>query len=195
MSTKPSNNREFRTSLKTINFSYLNANKSAEAIRELTLTRPRDILYLVSEVALSDNVPISIPGFYSIYDNSPTTKIRTCAYLKESAADCLESFKTSPDIVTIYFQDNWTVTACYIDPNADIPNSLLTPLSDRQAIIGDFNAKHQQWFDVKPSDNQKSLKRGKALNHWSRTCRVVERGPRQATRHQEGYIPSKLDLL
>ena len=195
MSARHPDNRESRTSLKTINFSYLNANKSAEAIRELTLSRPRDSLYLISEVALTDQVPISIPGFYSIYDNSPDTRIRTCAYLKESAADCLDSFTTSPDIVSINFQDNWTVTACYIDPTSDIPDSLLTPLNDRQAIIGDFNAKHQQWFPTKPSDNSQYIRRGKRLVRWSHSCQTVERGPRQATRHQEGHQPSKLDLL
>ena len=147
MSIRHKVNREFRTSLKTINFSYLNANlKSAEAIRELTLTRPRDVLHLVSEVTLTDQVPVSIPGYYSIYDNSPTSRIRTCTYLKESAADCLDTFTTSPDVVTINFQDNWAVTACYIDPTLDIPNSVLTPLNDRQAIIGDYNAKHQHGF-------------------------------------------------
>ena len=195
MSNKNSNNRDFRTSLKTINFSYLNANRSSEAIRELTLTRPRDIIYIVGEVALNDNVPISIPGFYSIYDDSNTHKIRTCAYLKESAADCLESFHTSPDIISIRLVDNWTITGCYIDPTSPIPNSILTPLTDREILLGDFNAKHQQWYDIRPNDNSQYLARGRTLYQWSKRTHTVERGPREATRHREGNLPSKLDLM
>lgn len=197
MSNEHSNNRDHRTSLKTINFSYLNANRSTEAIRELTLTRPRDILYIISEVALNDHVPVPIPGYYSIYDDSDPTlnKIRTCAYLKESAADCLDSFRTSPDIVTIILVDKWTITRCYIDPSSPIPPSLLTPLTDKHIILGDFNAKHPQWFDTRPSDNSQYLSRGRTLAQWSKKHHTVERGPREATRHQEGKLPSKLDLM
>ena len=132
MSNTTPPNCECRTSLKTINFSYLNANRSAEAIRELVISRPRDVIYFVSEVALNDHVPVLIPGFYSIYDETNPTlnQIRTCAYFKESAADCLESFHSTPDIVTIKLIDNWTITGCYIDPDSPIPASLLTPISD-----------------------------------------------------------------
>lgn len=197
MTDKQSSNHDYRTSLKTINFSYFNANKSTEAIRELTLTRPHNILYIISEVALNDHVPVPIPGYYSIYDDSDPTlhRIRTCAYLKESAADCLESFRTTPNIVTIDLVDNWTITGCYIDPTSPVPSSLLTPLTDKQIIMGDFNTKHQQWFDVKPNDNSQYLARGRTLAQWSKRCNTVERGPREATRHQEGYLPSKLNLL
>ena len=77
MSINQTNNRDFRTSLKTMNFSYLNANNCTEAVRELTLTRPRDILYLMSEVPLADRIPVPIPGYYAIFDdtNSHTQKI------------------------------------------------------------------------------------------------------------------------
>ena len=62
-------------------------------------------------------------------------------------------------------------------------------------ILGDFNAKHQQWFDIRPSDNYKSLARGKSLAKWSKERNTVERGPREANRHREGQIPSKIDLM
>ena len=195
MSTQLPNNRDYRTSLKTINFSYFNANRSADAIKEMIVTRPRDNIFLVSEVALADKVPVNIPGYYSIYDDSPTQKIRTCAYLKESITDCLESFTTSPDHVTIKLIDGWSIVACYIDQTSDIPSSILTPLTDRSIVMDDFNAKHQQWFDLGPNTDRHCITRGQQLANWSKRYNLVERGPREATRHQDGFRPSKLDLI
>lgn len=189
MSLQPrENDRDFRPSLKTINFSYLNVNKSTAALTELQITRPRDIIYFISEVPLRDNHPIPLEGFYSIYaETDPSNTIRTCTYFRESAADCLESFDCHPDYVTIKLVDQWSITACYIDPLSDIPSSLLKPLTDRQILIGDFNAKHQSWFDIRPTDSSISKKRGLTLFKWANKYHLVERGPREPTRYQTGF--------
>ena len=196
MSINTTNNRDYRTSLKTINFSYLNTGRSAAALTELHKSRPRDIIYFISEVALRDNHPIPLEGYYSIYaETDSSTKIRTCTYFKESAADCLESFICHPDHVTIKLIDQWSITACYIDPLSDIPPSLLKPLTDRQILMGDFNAKHQLWFDLRPTDSSLSKKKGLSLFKWAKKYQLVERGQREPTRYRTGHQPSKIDLM
>ena len=197
MSYNTINNRDYRTSLKTINFSYLNAGRSADALTELHKSRPRDIIYFISEVALRDNYPIPLEGYYSIYaePEASSTTIRTCAYFKESASDCLESFTCHPDYVTVKLIDHWSLTACYVDPQSEILVTLLKPLTDRQMILGDFNAKNQSWFDLRPNDYSMSMKRGLCLHKWAKKYQLVERGPREPTRYQHGFQPSKLDLM
>ena len=183
--------------MKTVNVSFANLNKSPEAFKELTLTHSRDSILLTCETPTSDNVPPTLSGYYALYNESPPDQPppRVCAYIKNSAIDLLDKFTCERDLITIHLVDDWIIKAIYTDPLSPINPKILTSISHKTVILGDFNAKHPSWFDTSPTDDHRSLARGKDLHNWSRRAYTVERGPRLPTRRRPGERPSKLDLI
>lgn len=189
-------NRDNRPSLKTINISFANVNKSINAFKELTLARSRDSIILVCETPTSDGIPPNLPGYYLLFDDStPDSPPRVWAYVATKIIDLMERFTCSRDQVSVYLIDGWVVTASYSDPDSPIDAAFLTPINRRTIIFGDFNGKHSLWYPTRRSDCHRSLARGRQLYDWSRRSHTVERGHRLPTRHRDGDIPSKIDLI
>ena len=184
-------------SLKTINISFANLNRSPDALRELRLAHPRDSILLTCETPSSDNLPLPLERYHLIFADTPanTPGPRTCAYIADPVVSLLAKYKCSRDTVTLHLVDGWTVIATYVDPNSPVDQSLLQPFNPKTIMLGDFNAKNQAWFNTRPSDDRQSLARGASLQAWSRRAHTVERGARLPTRHRTGDIPCKIDLI
>lgn len=186
-----------RSSLKSINISFANLNKSPEALRELPLASPRNQILLTCETPTSDKIPLPLNRYHLIYaDSAPDAPApRTCAYVADSIVSLIETYECSRDIVTLRLVDGWTIVASYSDADSSIHPSLLRPIDLKTVLLGDYNAKDTAWFDTRPTDDSGRLARGAALRAWSRRAHTCERGPRLPTRHRAGEIPSKLDLI
>ena len=189
--------RDNYLSLKTINISFANLNKSPDALRELQLAHPRDSILLTCETPSFENLPLPLERYHLIFADNPadTPGPRTCAYIADPIVSLLENYECSRDTVTLHLVDGWTVIATYIDPNSPIDPALLKPFNPMTVMLGDFNAKNQAWFDTQPSDDHQSLARGASSQAWSRRVHTVERGARLLTPHHAGDIPSKIDLI
>ena len=65
------NDRDNRPSLKTVNITFANLNRSSEAFTELMLARSRDSIIFTCETPVIDYVPPNAPGYYLIYNETP----------------------------------------------------------------------------------------------------------------------------
>ena len=193
----PKIDRDIFPSLKTINISFANLNKSPAAFKELTLARARDAIIFSCETPCTDLIFPNLPGYYLLFADSPADSPppRVCTYIANKIIDLMENFSCTRDRVTINLVGGWTVTAAYTDPESPIDPFLLRPINQKTIILGDFNAKHPSWFDCKRGDDHLSLSRGRTLYDWSRWAHAAERGPRLPTRHRDGESPLKLDLI
>ena len=130
-STPPPSCRDNRPSLKTINISFANLNKSPEALRELQIAHPRDSILLTCETPTSNNLPLPLERYHLTFADSPANSPcpHTCAYIADPVVSLLESYECTRDTVTLHLVDGWTIIAVYVDPNSAIDQNLLVPFN------------------------------------------------------------------
>ena len=61
--------------------------------------------------------------------------------------------------------------------------------------MGDYNAKHATWCDMRGNESGQVTAKDNVLHRWATQNQAAERGPRGYTRHAANNLPSKIDLI
>ena len=61
--------------------------------------------------------------------------------------------------------------------------------------IGNFNARHEIWYDGGGKGRSSTDKKGRELLRWMRSRGMTEIGRKEHTRKQELELPSKIDVI
>lgn len=70
--------------------------------------------------------------------------------------------------------------------------TLLEPMSDREARLRDYNAKHSNWFEGEGEQTKQPRKAAQSVGAGDGNRRE---GPRKPTRDDGATSPSKIDLV
>ena len=140
---------------------------------------------------MTDEQPLEIEGYATIAKEGRTD---ISAYIKESRQHMIESAETSEGHIIITTRGGWTIIRVYSRGNEEIET--LPEVNEEKMIwIGDFNARHKEWYDAGDKGRTSTDKKGRRLMEWARRKGMREIGHKEHTRRQGLEVPSKIDLI
>ena len=150
-----------------------------------------DDIIIIGETPLVDNAPIEIEGYAMIASEE---KPEISAYIKESRQHMVESAETSAQYISITTTGGWKIVGIYSRGQEGI-ESLPDIRGKKMIWMGDFNARHEIWYDGGGKGRSSTDKKGRELLRWTRIRGMTEIGRKEHTRRQGLELPSKIDLI
>ena len=123
-----------------------------------------DDIIIVGETPLVDGQPIDIEGYVTIAEEERTD---ICAYVKETRQYMIDSAEATKGHILIMMRGGWKIIGIYSRENEGVET--LPDIHGRQMIwMGDFNARHKEWYDTGDKGRTSTDKKGRDLLMWAR---------------------------
>ena len=174
-----------------IKITYVNAGKHERAVEEVSNLHQADDIIIIGETPLVDNAPMEIEGYAMIANEG---KPDISAYIKESRQHLIESAETSAQHVSITTTGGWKILGIYSRGQEGV-ESLPDIRGKKMIWRGDFNVRHEIWYDGGGRGRSSTDKKGRELLRWTKIRGMTEIGRKEHTRKQGLELPSKIDLI
>ena len=174
-----------------LKITYVNAGKYERAVEEVSNLHRADDIIIIGETPLVDNAPMEIEGYAMIADEG---KPDISAYIKESRQHMIESAETSTKHISITTTGGWNIVGIYSRGQEGM-ESLPDVRGKKMIWMGDFNARHEIWYDGGGKGRSSTDKKGRELLSWTKIRGMTEIGKKEHTRKQGLELPSKIDLI
>ena len=174
-----------------LKITYINAGKHERAVEEVSNLHRADDIIIIGETPLVDNTPIIIEGYAMIADEG---RPDISAYVKESRQHMIESAETSQQYIPITTVGGWKIVGVYSRGHQGV-ETLPDVKGEKMIWMGDFNARHEKWYNAGSKGRSSTDKKGRDLLRWARQRRMAEIGRKEHTRKQGLELPSKIDLI
>ena len=66
---------------------------------------------------------------------------------------------------------------------------------EKMILMGDFNARHEKWYNNGGKGRSSTEKKGREILRWMKMKEMTEIGRKEHTRKQGLELPSKIDLI
>ena len=119
---------------------------------------------VVTETPLVDNAPIDIEGYAMIADEG---RPDINAYIKESRQHMIESAETFKQHISITTVGGWKIVGIFSRGNKGV-ETLPDIMSGQMIWMGDFNTRHEKWYDTGKKGRSSTDKKGRKLRKWAR---------------------------
>ena len=174
-----------------LKITHINAGKHERAVEEVSNLHQTDDIIIVGETPLADNAPLEIEGYAMIASEG---RPDISAYVKESRHHMVESAETSPQHVSITTTGGWKIVGIYSRGHEGV-KTLTDIKGEKMICMGDFNVRHEKWYNNGRKGGSSTDKKGRNLLRWMRERGMSERGRKEHTRKQGLELPSKIDLI
>ena len=174
-----------------LKITYINGGKHQRAVEEVSNLHQADDIIIIGETPLVDNAPMEIEGYAMITDEG---RPDISAYIKESRQHMVESAETSAKHISITTAGGWKIVGIYSRGQEGV-ESLPDIRGKKMIWMGDFNARHETWYDGGGKGSSSTDKKGRELLRWMRVRGMTEIGKKEHTRKQGLELPSKIDLI
>ena len=106
----------------------------------------------------------------------------------------VESAKTSLRHVSITTAGGWKIVGIYSRGHEGV-ETLPDIVGEKMIWMGDFNARHEKWYDNGSKGRSSTDKKGRDLLRWMKARGMTEKGRKEHTRKRGLELPSKIDLI
>ena len=160
-------------------------------MEEVSNLHRADDIIIIGETPLIDNTPIDIEGYAMIANEG---KPDISAYIKESRQHMIESATTSKQYISITTTGGWKIVGIYSRGDEGV-ETLSDITGEKMIWMGDFNARHEKWYNAGKKGRNFTDKKGRELMGWAKQRKMTEIGKKEHTRKQGLELLSKIDLI
>ena len=153
-----------------LKITYTNAGKHERAVEEVSNLHRADDIIISRETPIVDNTPISIEGYAMIANEG---RPDNSAYVKESRQHMIESAETSQQHISITTIGGWKIVGIYSRGREGV-ETLPDIEGDKMIWMGDFNARHENWYNAGNKGRSLTDKKGRDLLRWAKQKRMAE---------------------
>ena len=111
----------------------------------------------IGEIPLTDREPPELDKYHTVISEN---QAKVCTYIKDKSMRYIGETLASSNQVTITTTDNRKIKGVYV-PHDNNTDEFRNPRTDGEVRLGDFNARHTDWYEEGGTNGK-----GKLFREW-----------------------------